>query len=476
MCQQDFTTKMSLERHGKRHEREGILDPEMKTKRYMTVKKMKDKVVPCPDCDRHFTTRKSMLAHLRTACSQGHWTSKGSTEKVVKDENTGTIHPSSDPLEETKESETSNQVDQETDPDPKHTLEIINAYSAEPLSLVREKVGKDELERASLNHEKITNEESEGIETTADIHYESAVIKQTTDTRIDSDSVTSEDRIPDSKHSFVEKTYSKSEEKRLPVKHYAYPSRTVIFYNEQGSSTHPVRKENVIHQVGLHEEHRVGSRNAQYESERDSFKQASVIKEQNNLEQNRMEKQIHESVDNIAESMVSFMQEKKEKTFTDVEDSPRVRVYPRVDSDSSHIRVYSREQHNEVEYIEDGSEMSIVHVVEDTPYTEIVIEDVPGNSRVQHSEFVPGYTEPVRFSQLQSYSSHASNSPMPTPPGSFSASSTSQPNIITSVFAPGMLGVPLNLVTLGSMHPVSVDQTSQDQYFHQEPQWRMPCP
>ena len=69
LCEQLFTTKMALLRHENRHKREQLLDPETKRQRYMTVKKMKDKVVPCPNCPRLFTTRKSMLAHGRQYCS-----------------------------------------------------------------------------------------------------------------------------------------------------------------------------------------------------------------------------------------------------------------------------------------------------------------------------------------------------------------------------------------------------------------------
>ena len=68
-CNQPFTTKMALQRHEQRHKREQLLDEDSKKQRYMTVKKMNDKVVPCPNCDRLFTTRKSMLAHGRQYCS-----------------------------------------------------------------------------------------------------------------------------------------------------------------------------------------------------------------------------------------------------------------------------------------------------------------------------------------------------------------------------------------------------------------------
>ena len=514
ICLQEFTTKMSLDRHWKRHEREGALDPEMKSKRYMTVKKMKDKVVPCPDCDRHFTTRKSMLAHRRQTCYRGLEPTSVAAGSITEAENTEILDSSSDRLEKVEQMDTNEEIGKKADN--RHDLETDETEVVEPLSLVKEKISRDKIPCGNPNAVEHKYEESKTAELSEEINEEIYAVKQLPDKQIVKDVVTFQQDASDTRQPYTEtKPYDKVQETELAAKNYTYPSRTVIFYNEQRANL-ATRQENEAHAQPRisQEEARISSSKEQYNSARNSFKQANKIKHsgRNFIDNAPVERQIHESVDNIADSMVSFMQEKnRDKTFTDIADSPRIRVYPRVEAESPHIRVYPREEtesprirvypketesphirvyprdqhtasssNQTVSYIEDGSEMSIVHVVEDAPYTEIVIEDVPPQSRVEHSAFVPGYTEPVRFSQFPVYSSHASNSTLPSsipmPPGSFGASSTPQSNVITSVFAPGMLGVPLNLVTLGSMPPGSIDQTSQEQYFHQEPQWRMPCP
>ena len=472
LCQQEFTTKMSLDRHGKRHEREGILDPEMKSKRYMTVKKMKDKTVPCPDCDRYFTTKKSMLAHRRQACSHGpEPATVGAGTITDGTENTEVLPSGTDKSEELKQTDGVEQIVQKAEPS--QILENVESESADPLTQLQKKRTRDEPASVEPNTVNDKYEEYETVQISEEINEEIYDVNQVPTEEIQN-SETSEQVISSKRQSYHEsEPYIKLQRNDGDGKTYAYPSRTVIFYNEPGGSTIASRKEHEIDQRTCHEPVRVSSRNEQYEAARNVHKQANKIKHSGRCYDGHfpVERKIHESVDNIAESMVSFMQDKNNgRTFTDIADSPRIRIYPRDISSSNQA----------ASFIEDGSEMSIVHVVEDAPYTEIVIEDVPDHSRVEHSSLVQGYSEPVRFSHFPSYTSHASNNPLtssiPTPPGSFSVSTTPQSNVITPVFAPGVLGVPLNLVTLGPMSSVPMEQTSQEQYFHQEPQWRMPCP
>ena len=185
-----------------------------------------------------------------------------------------------------------------------------------------------------------------------------------------------------------------------------------------------------------------------------------------------------EAVDSIAES-VPHVQKIKEK-----------KMYVTMTRDTVSKFDKRREPRHEITS-EDGanfieiqaqdevpSDLNIVHVVEEVPYSEIAGEEICQNEYIPASDGHQDYSESTTFSALPPLVSHphsADNVFVTSSLGSHAVSSLTMAPMSTPLFSP-LGSVPLNLVTLGPVSTLQMEHLSQDQYFHQEPQWRMPCP